>query len=109
MYVTDTLPTEVSAFVMPTDSAPESLDAARRGRGIAAVMLIRMDTGAYLKSVHGFLQGEQEPETSWVRIHGSRGLLENLRQGNSRRVRVRMKGWATKPGQVEDMGSGPLG
>src|SRR6266487_4287097 len=33
MYVTDTLPTEVSAFVIPSDSSPESLDAARRGRG----------------------------------------------------------------------------
>src|SRR5438105_15116873 len=71
MYVTDTAPTEVSAFVIPPDASPESLDAARRGRGIAAVMLIRMDTGAYLKSLHGFLQGEQEPETSWIRIHGS--------------------------------------
>jgi predicted dehydrogenase len=103
MYITDTLPTEVSAFVMPPDSSPESVDAARRGRGIAAVMLIRMDTGAYLKSLHGFLQGEQEPETSWVRIHGSRGLLENLRHGDSRRVRVRKEGWVTKSGQVVDM------
>ncbi len=102
MYVTDTLPIEVSAFVIPPDSSPESVDAARRGRGIAAVLLIRMDTGAYLKSLHGFLQGEQEPETSWVRIHGSRGLLENLRHGDSRRVRVRKEGWATQSGQVED-------
>ena len=108
MYVTDTLPTEVSAFVMPTDSAPESLDAARQGRGIAAVMIIRMDTGAYLKSLHGFLQGEQEPETSWVRIHGSRGLLENLRQGDSRRVRVRKEAWATQSGQVEDTVHDPV-
>src|SRR6266566_3333197 len=108
MYVTDTLPTEVSAFVMPTDSAPENLDAARQGRGIAAVMIIRMDTGAYLKSLHGFLQGEQEPETSWVRIHGSRGLLENLRQGDSRRVRVRKEAWATQSGQVEDTVHDPV-
>jgi predicted dehydrogenase len=109
MYVTDTLPTEVSAFVIPSDSAPESVDAARRGRGIAAVMLIRMDTGAYLKSLHGFLQGEQEPETSWIRIHGSRGLLENLRHGDSRRVRVRKEAWTTPSGQVEDTVHDPVG
>jgi hypothetical protein len=109
MYVTDTLPTEVSAFVIPSDSSPESLDAARRGRGIAAVMLIRMDTGAYLKSLHGFLQGEQEPETSWIRIHGSRGLLENLRHGDSRRVRVRKEAWTTPSGQVEDTVHDPVG
>jgi predicted dehydrogenase len=109
MYVTDTLPTEVSAFVIPSDSSTESLDAARRGRGIAAVMLIRMDTGAYLKSLHGFLQGEQEPETSWIRIHGSRGLLENLRHGDSRRVRVRKEEWTTPSGQVEDTVHDPVG
>ena len=102
MYVTDTMPIEVSAFVIPADSAPESVEDARRGRGIAAVMLIRMDTGAYLKSLHGFLQGEQEPVASWVRIHGSLGLMENLRQGDARKVRVRKEGWATTSGQVED-------
>jgi predicted dehydrogenase len=102
MYITDTLPTEVSAFVVPADSAPESVDAARHGRGIAAVMIIRMDNGAYLKSLHGFLQGEQEPELSWVRIHGSHGLLENLRHGDSRKVRMRKEGWTTASGQVED-------
>src|SRR5216684_6673317 len=95
MYVTDAMPIEVSAFVIPADSTPEIVDAARLGRGIAAVMLIRMDTGAYLKSLHGFLQGEQEPVASWVRIHGSRGLLENLRQGDARRVRMHKEEWAT--------------
>jgi hypothetical protein len=108
MYVTDTLPTEVSAFVIPSDSSPESLDAARRGRGIAAVMLMRMDTGAYLKSLHGFLQGEQEPEPCWIRIHGSGGLLENLRHGDSRRVRVRKEAWTTPSGQVEDTVHDPV-
>ena len=108
MYVTDTLPTEVSAFVIPPDSSPQSLDAARRGRGIAAVMLMRMDTGAYLKSLHGFLQGEQEPETSWIRLHGSRGLVETLRHGDSRRVRVRKEGWTTPSGRAEDTVLEPL-
>jgi len=109
MYVTDAVPIEVSAFVIPTDSTPESVDAARRGRGIAAVMLIRMDTGAYLKSLHGFLQGEQEPVASWVRIHGSRGLLENLRQGDARRVRMHKEEWATTSGHVEDTVHDPAG
>src|SRR5258708_17904184 len=103
MYVTDTLPTQVSAFVIPPDSSPESVDSARRGRGIAAVMLVRMDTGAYLKSLHGFLQGEQVPETSWLRIHGSHGLLENLRHGDSRRGRVSKGGGDTPSGP----GAGP--
>ena len=37
MYVTDAVPIEVSAFVIPVDPTPESLNAARRGRGVAAV------------------------------------------------------------------------
>jgi len=98
----------VSAFVIPPDASPQSLDATRRGRGIAAVMLIRMDTGAYLKPLHGFLQGEQAPETSWIRLHGSRGLLENLRHGDSRRVRVRKEGWTTPSGRAEDTAHDPL-
>src|SRR5260370_13468177 len=109
MYVTDAVPLEVSAVVLPVDPPPESLAAARRGRGIAAGMLIRMDTGAYLKTLHGFLQGEQEPMASWVRIHGSQGLMENLRQGDSRRVRVRKEEWATTSGQVEDTVHDPTG
>lgn len=102
MYITDTLPTAVSAFVVPADSTPESVDAASQGRGTAGVMIIRMDNGAYLKSLHGFLQEEQEPETSWIRLHGSRGMLENLRYGDSRKVRVRKEGWVTESEQVED-------
>src|SRR5258708_269695 len=42
MYVTDAMPIEVSAFVIPADSTPESVDPARRGRGIAAVMPLPM-------------------------------------------------------------------
>src|SRR5258708_24288050 len=78
MYVPDAVPIEVSAFVTPSDPPAASLDTARQGRGVAAVMLIRMDTGAYLKTLHGFLQGGQEPMASWCRIHGSQGLMENL-------------------------------
>jgi hypothetical protein len=103
MSITDMLPVEVSAFVIPADGAPESLAAARQGRGIAAVMMVRMGNGAYVKSLHGFLQGEQEPENSWIRLHGSHGLLENLRPGDSRRVRLRKEAWATESGQTEDV------
>ena len=75
---------------------------------MAAVMIIRMGNGAYLKSLHGFLQGEQEPETSWLRLHGSHGLLENLRTGDSRKVRMRKEGWATASGQAEDTVRDPV-
>jgi hypothetical protein len=37
------------------------------------------------KSLHGFLEGSQQ---AWVRLHGDRGLMENLRQGDTRTLRV---------------------
>jgi hypothetical protein len=37
------------------------------------------------KSRHGILQASQQ---AWVRIHGGRGLMENLRHGDPRTLRV---------------------
>jgi predicted dehydrogenase len=83
--ITGTRPVEVSAFVAPTAAGPEALERARRGRGWAALLVVRLDNGAVFKSVHGFLEGGQQ---AWVRLHGDRGLMENLRNGDTRTVRV---------------------
>jgi predicted dehydrogenase len=83
--ITGTRPVEVSAFVAPTAAGPEALERARRGRGWAALLVVRLDNGAVFKSLHGFLEGGQQ---AWVRLHGDRGLMENLRHGDTRTVRV---------------------
>jgi predicted dehydrogenase len=83
--ITGTRPLEVSGFVAPTASGSEALERARRGRGWAALLVVRLDNGAVLKSLHGFLQASQQ---AWVRIHGDRGLMENLRHGDTRTLRV---------------------
>jgi predicted dehydrogenase len=83
--VTGTRPVQVSGFVVPTAGGPEAAERARRGRGWAALLVVRLDNGAVLKSLHGFLEAGQQ---SWVRIHGDRGLMENLRQGDTRTLRV---------------------
>jgi predicted dehydrogenase len=83
--VTGTRPVRVSGFVVPTGGGPEALERARRGRGWAALLVVRLDNGAVFKSLHGFLEGSQP---AWVRLHGDRGLMENLRQGDTRRLRV---------------------
>jgi predicted dehydrogenase len=102
MYVTDTVPTEVSAFVIPVENTPESLEEARQGRGLAGAMMIKMDNGTYLKSLHGFLQGDQHPDPFWIRIHGSQGLVENVRRGDARAFRLHKEKWATESKTVED-------
>ena len=83
--ITGTRPVQVSGFVAPTASGPEALERARRGRGWAALLVVRLDNGAVFKSLHGFLQASQQ---AWVRIHGDRGLMENLRHGDTRTLRV---------------------
>jgi predicted dehydrogenase len=83
--ITGTRPVQVTAFVVPTTRGPEALGRARRGRGWAALLVVRLDNGAVFKSLHGFLEASQQ---SWVRLHGDRGLMENLRHGDTRTLRV---------------------
>ena len=91
--ITSTRPVQVSGFVAPTASGPEALERARQGRGWAALLVVRLDNGAVFKSLHGFLEAGQQ---AWVRIHGDRGLMENLRQGDTRTMRVV---WDVKEGE----------
>jgi hypothetical protein len=57
------------------------------------LLVVRLDNGAVFKSLHGFLEAGQQ---AWVRLHGDRGLMENLRQGDSRTLRVV---WDVKDGE----------
>jgi predicted dehydrogenase len=91
--ITRTRPVQVSGFVAPTAAGPEALERARLGRGWAALLVVRLDNGAVFKSLHGFLEAGQQ---AWVRLHGDRGLMENLRQGDSRTLRVV---WDAKDGE----------
>ena len=63
------------------------------GPGWAALLALRLDNGAVFTSLHGFLEAGQQ---SWVRIHGDRGLMENLRLGDTRTLRVV---WDVKDGE----------
>jgi predicted dehydrogenase len=91
--ITGTRPVQVSGFVIPTGGEPEALERARRGRGWAALLVVQLDNGAVFKSLHGFLEASQP---SWVRIHGDHGLMENLRHGDTRTLRVV---WDVKDGE----------
>jgi predicted dehydrogenase len=91
--ITGTRPVQVSGFVAPTAGDPAALERARLGRGWAALLVVRLDNGAVFKSLHGFLEAGQQ---AWVRIHGDRGLMENLRHGDTRTLRVV---WDVKDGE----------
>jgi predicted dehydrogenase len=98
--ITGTRPVQVSGFVVPTASGPEALDRARRGRGWAALLIVRLDNGAMFKALHGFLEAGQQ---SWVRIHGDNGLMENLRHGDTRNLRMVWDAVDGKDGRAEEV------
>jgi predicted dehydrogenase len=84
----------------PADLAWFVGERARRGRGWAALLVVRLDNGAVLKSLHGFLEAGQQ---SWVRIHGDRGLMENLRHGDTRTLRVVWDAAGQEHGRAEEV------
>ena len=79
MFITDTCPAKVNGFVIP-HAADDPVAQRRPVRHDAASMIaVRMDNGAVVKLLQVYLRGE----SIWVRIHGSRGQMENLRQGDA--------------------------
>jgi len=99
MFITDTRPVKVSAFVIPYDTDdPMQIDGVKRS-DTAAPMLIRMDNGAVMKSLHGNLRGHG----NYVRIHGNKGLMENCRCGDKQRLRVLREPWEKRKGEPSEI------
>ena len=95
MYITGTRPERVSSFAIPYDTDDPTQTLTVKRSDTAAPMLIRMDNGAVLKSLHGNLRGHG----NYVRIHGNRGLMENCRHGDKQRLRVWREPWEKKKGE----------
>jgi predicted dehydrogenase len=95
MFITDTRPVTVSAFVIPYDSDDPTMTDTVKLADTAAPMLIRMDNGAVMKSLHGGLRGHGVH----VRIHGNKGLMETCRHGDRRRLRVWREPWEKRKGE----------
>ena len=93
MAITGTRPVKVNGFVVPHDA----IDPAQRlhvRRGVTAgPIMLRMNNDAVVKLLQGHLRGHQ----NFVRIHGSRGLMENCRHGDKQAVRLRIEKWEKKP------------
>ena len=84
MYITDTWPTSVNGFVIPfADDDPVQPRTVRRCDS-ASMIALKMDNGATVKLLQVLLRGHG----SWVRIHGSKGQMENLREGDRNMVRL---------------------
>lgn len=92
MFITGAWPVKVNGFVMPhAKDNPVPARTARRNDA-ASMIAVRMDNGAVVKLLQVGLRGE----SIWVRIHGSRGQMENLRHGNTSTVRLRREQYHEK-------------
>ncbi len=84
MFITDTMPIEVNGFVMPYAKDDPVYQRIARIGDSASVIIVKMNNGAYVKLLQVYLRGHGV----WVRIHSSRGLMENLRWGDRNMVRL---------------------
>lgn len=97
MYVTDTRPLSVNAQAIAySDVEPQPLHTRTGDPGF--VMICRMSNGSVARLMGLGLAGHGV----WYRFHGSRGLMENLRTGNTEMLRVVHEEWDRKPGDVAE-------
>ncbi len=84
MFITETMPVKVNGFVITRrkDDPRNNRDVKRQD--MASMIALRMDNGAVVKLLQYGLRGHGV----WVRIHGSQGLMENLRHGTRNMLRI---------------------
>lgn len=97
MYVTDTRPVSVNAQSIPYPESDTARQHVRRGDP-GFVIICRMDNGSIARLFGLVLPGHGV----WYRFHGTRGLMENLRTGNTEMLRVVHEEWDRKPGDVAE-------
>jgi len=101
MYITETWPTQVSAFVLPHSMAMKdpTVKLTARTSDYASIMMVKMSNGAYAKLLQVTLRGKR----IWTRIHGTEGQMENLRNGEWHYLNVRREQYLAKHPQPEDI------
>ena len=98
MFITDTWPVKVNGFVMPIAADDPVRPLTVRRNDAASMIALRMDNGAVVKLLQVGLRGHGV----WVRIHGSRGQMENLRHGDTNMVRLRIERYHEKGAKPMD-------
>jgi len=84
MFITETWPEKVNGFVMTARDDDPVMDRIIKFSDPDSMIALRMDNGAVVRLVQVRLRGHGV----WVRVHGSRGLMENLRIGDRNMLRV---------------------
>ena len=84
MYITDTWPVKVNGFIIPYAKDDPVHSRTVRRNDAASLIVLQMDNGATVKLLQVILRGHG----SWVRIHGAKGQMENLREGDRNMLRL---------------------
>ena len=98
MFITGARPVKVNGFVIPFNPADGNYRLTAQRNDPASMIALRMDSGAVVKLLQVGLRGEG----IWVRIHGDRGSMENLRFGDRDMLRVRREGFEKKRGEPHE-------
>ncbi|MFH1022608.1 MAG: Gfo/Idh/MocA family oxidoreductase [Planctomycetota bacterium] len=100
MFITDTRPVKVNSFIMPCHPDDPVFRRLPRFSDAASMIVCRMDNGAWVKLLQVYLRGHG----SWVRVHGSRGHMENMRFGDRNWLRLNREQFhEKKTGPVEQI------
>lgn len=91
MYITDTMPVSVNALSI---ADPEQERSSVKVGDPGSVILCRMDNGAVFRIFGLTLPGH----SVYYRLHGTRGMMENLRGAQGGMVRVCHEEWDRRPG-----------
>ena len=95
MFITDTRPVKVNGFVIQYAEDDPQYNLIVRRKDAASMIALRMDNDAVVKLLQVHLRGHGV----WVRIHGSKGLMENRRGPGSDMLRVRREPFEKDAGE----------
>jgi predicted dehydrogenase len=85
MYITNTMPKSVNSLVIPKSPYDHQTSHEIYLQDRASVILVRMDNESVIRLLQPNLRGHG----NWYSIHGTSGLMENLRsEGNKDKLRI---------------------
>ncbi|MCZ6676546.1 MAG: Gfo/Idh/MocA family oxidoreductase [Candidatus Poribacteria bacterium] len=97
MYITDTHPVSVNAVSIPRSNRDTEKLYIRRGDP-GAIILCRMNNASVVRIMGLTMRGH----SVWYRIHGTRGLMENLRTEDKGALRVMHEPWDVREGEQSE-------
>lgn len=98
MHITDTVPVMVNALCIPYTDKDEQTDLLPKKSDTGSVILTRMNNESVVRTIGVNLRGHG----NWYRIHGTRGLMENLRTLDPQMLRVKHDAFEMREGEVEE-------